>query len=84
MQKMNDYENRIKNVEADLKQTLQIVTEIKMALVGSQQLGIEGIVNQVKRHDKYIEKDKKQKWIISGAVMVLASGIGAFWNKIFG
>jgi len=80
---ISNVETKIKNVEEDMKQTLQIVTEIKMALTGSEQLGIEGIVNQVRRHEDYIEKDKKQKWLLSGAVMILASGIGAFWNKIF-
>lgn len=80
---ISNVETRIKNVEEDMKQTLQIVTEIKMALTGSEHLGIEGIVNQVRRHEDYIEKDKKQKWLLSGTVMILASGIGAFWNKIF-
>jgi len=56
--------NVINIISQDLK-------EIKMAVIGSDQLGIEGIVKKVEKHEQYINIDKKQKWSIAGGTAVI-------------
>jgi len=71
MSELQEIKKRLLAVEEDSKQTLVIVTEIKMGVCGSKQLKIEGLVQKVARHEKYIEGDKKQKWMVVGGVTVL-------------
>jgi len=44
---------------------------------------INGQAIRTDKVEAYIEKDKKQKWMFSGAVAVIASALGIFWAKIF-
>lgn len=77
-QHKDKYEVRLEKLEQQNEQLTQsnqqilnIVTELKLGLVGSKQLEIEGVVQKVKRHDEYIEKDKKQKYKFAGAAGIL-------------
>lgn len=74
----HDEKDRLDKIDKTLDSIQQNVTEIKLVLVGSEQLKTEGIIQKVNEHDKYIEKDKKQKWMIAGALAVLT-----FLAKIF-
>jgi hypothetical protein len=51
---------------------------IKMAIVGNDEFGQEGLVSMVKRHEKYIETDQKFKHKLIGGVAVL----GTVWTLI--
>ena len=79
-------EKRIEDLEVIQNKTLEIVTELKMAICGSEKIGVEGIINKVRKHESYIENDKKQKWMIAGGVIVISFILGllvTLWNKIF-
>tara|TARA_R100001244_G_scaffold35643_2_gene32773 strand:- start:260 stop:511 length:252 start_codon:yes stop_codon:yes gene_type:complete len=54
------------------------VDEIKSAIVGNKRFGQEGIVDVVKRHESYIEKDQKFKQKLVGGAAVL----GTLWTVI--
>lgn len=65
-------EERLKAIESTQQTILDAVTQLKMAVCGSEKLGFEGLVPKVNRHEKYIENDKRQKWMIAGAVGVIS------------
>lgn len=65
-------EQRFKGLEANQQQILDTLTQLKMAVCGSERIGFEGLVPKVNRHEKYIENDKRQKWMIAGAVGVIS------------
>lgn len=44
---------------------------IEFALCGNKEFKIEGMIDKVNRHDKYIRKDEKLKYIIWGGISVL-------------
>ena len=54
------------------------VDEIKVAIIGNDKFGQEGLVSVVKRHEAYIENDRKFKQKLIGAGAVL----GTFWTLI--
>ena len=72
---MSHEENgRLSTIEENQQLILSTVNELKMAVIGSEKIGVEGLVPKVRRHEAYIEVDKKQKWMIAGAI-VLATGV---------
>ncbi len=69
---------------SEARQLYNDVREIKTALLGMPVHKIEGIVDKVERHDKYIQKSKLRAATFTG----IASGIGLgihqlieFFNK---
>ena len=72
-----DESQRLYCIEENQKLILDTVNQLKMAVIGSDQIGVEGLVPKVRRHENYIENDKKQKWMIAGGVVVIA-GIFSF------
>jgi hypothetical protein len=79
-------DSRVKSLENTSQKTLEIVTELKMAICGSDKIGLEGIVKKINRHEKYINQDKELKLKIFGGftIISLLSGlIIKFWEKIF-
>lgn len=69
----------IKIIRADM-------IEIKMAVMGSEKLKINGLIQKVDKHSKYIEADKKFKYGLIGGVSVISFGVGlliALWKKVF-
>lgn len=78
--------DRIEKLEASQNKTLEIVTELKMAICGSEKIGVNGLIKKVNTNSKYIEEDKKRKWMIAGAVTVLSFIAGlliSIWDKLF-
>ena len=67
--------NEIKQTTSDIQITL---TEIKLAFAGSEKIGLKGFAQRVEDAECYIDKDKKQKWMVRGGVIVL----GALWAVI--
>ena len=81
-----EIDKRIEKLEEQSIRTLEIVTELKMAICGSEKIGVNGLIKKVNRNRDYIEKDKKQKWMIAGGVAVISFLFGliiSLWNKIF-
>ena len=67
----------IKVIRADM-------IEIKMAVMGSDKLKVNGLIQKVEKHSKYIETDKKFKYAIYGIAIVIGGVVGKFWNKLVG
>ena len=51
------------------------INEMHLAIVGNEDLGIKGIVDQVQDNTSDINKIKKAGWVATG--VVTSSGIGA-------
>tara|TARA_R110000764_G_scaffold102558_1_gene188080 strand:+ start:1007 stop:1258 length:252 start_codon:yes stop_codon:yes gene_type:complete len=54
------------------------VDEIKGAIIGNKEFGQEGLVNVVKRHEAYIESDRKFKQKLVG----VGATLGTLWTLI--
>ncbi len=54
-----DFEKRISNLEENSEKILEIVTELKVGVCGSEQIGVEGLIKQSRRHEKFIEHCEK-------------------------
>jgi len=79
----NKQYTELKSEIDEIKSTLD---EIKKAIVGNPTFGQEGLVDMVKRHEEYIEQDRKfkQKLIGGGAVLGTIWTIVLKWgDKIF-
>lgn len=77
-------EARMEKVEENNQQILQIVTEIKLGLCGSKQLGVEGVIDKVKKNSEYIERDKRQKYKFAGAAGVIIFALTFLKDWIIG
>jgi hypothetical protein len=66
-------QDQIDDIQRDMK-------EVKEALLGTK-YGQKGIVDRVKCVEEYQSKDKKQKWMVAGAALVLGT-IGKFWKDL--
>lgn len=66
-------QQQLDNIESDLKQ-------VKQALLGNE-YGQKGLVHRVENLECYQQKDKKQKWMIAGAGVVIGFLV-KFWDKI--
>ena len=81
--KLNEEYKKLKDT---VDKVLIIVTELKMGLLGSEKLDFEGVIQKVKRHEKYIQRDKRLKYMIYGGIMVisfLVTLLIKLWDKIF-
>lgn len=76
-------EERLEMIEKSQNTILETVTELKMAICGSEKIGVEGLIMKVRRHENYIESDKKQKWTLAGAASVVASGLAYLFSRFF-
>jgi hypothetical protein len=56
------------------------VNSIHEALIGNEYNG-EGLIDRVKKVEKYQESDKRQKWTIAG-VGITIGFILKFWDKL--
>ena len=78
----------LKNLKDEQQTVISDIKIIKMAICGSDELGVEGmakkvnrhdeclkdssnIIDKVNKHDKYIEADKKQKWMFAGIITAI-------------
>lgn len=82
---MSQTEEKLERIEENQKLVITTLTELKMAVCGSEKIGVEGLVKKVKKHEKYIESDKKRAWIITGGLTVLSFLAGliiSVWDKV--
>ena len=67
-------------MEQQIKDLNDKVDKIYSALVGNDDLKIDGLVDKVDKNTKYIENDKKMKWTAAG----LITAITTFINYLLG
>lgn len=85
-QKLTEHSADIKEIKQTTSDIQITLTEIKLAFAGSEKIGLKGFAQRVEDAECYIDKDKKQKYMIRGGVIVLGLLWGAiklFFNKIF-
>lgn len=70
------YEERLDKMEDTNQRILEMVTELKIGVCGSDQIGVDGIITKVKKVEDYIEKDKRDKYRFAGAVSAISFVIG--------
>ncbi len=58
---MDGLQKNIMHLNKEMEHIKTSLDEIKTAIIGNEKFGQEGLVNMVKRHEDYIEKDKKFK-----------------------
>jgi t-SNARE complex subunit (syntaxin) len=62
-------------MEQQIKDLNDKVDKIYSALVGNDDLKIDGLVDKVDKNTKYIENDKKMKWTAAGIITAVSSFI---------
>jgi len=75
---MDGLQKNIMHLNKEMEHIKTSLDEIKTAIIGNEKFGQEGLVNMVKRHEDYIEKDKKFKNKLLGAGAIL----GTLWTLI--
>ena len=75
---MDELKQNIDHLNKEIEHIKSSLDEIKTAIIGNEKFGQEGLVNMVKRHEVYIEKDKKFKNKLLGAGAIL----GTLWTII--
>jgi len=75
----------LKEIKSELKDFRQDFNELKMGVVGSKQLGVNGLVQKVAKNTTYIEKDKKFKYGFMGIVgfVTIVGGLLLAFFKLF-
>ncbi len=67
-----------KELKSEIEEIKSSLEEIKKAIIGNPTFGQEGLVDMVKRHENYIERDKRFKHKLIGGTVVL----GTLWTAI--
>ena len=83
---MDALKKNIDHLNKEIEHIKASIDEIKIAIIGNEKFGQEGLVNMVRRHEEYIEKDKrfKNKLIGAGAILgTIWTIILKFGDKIF-
>lgn len=62
-------------MEEQIKELNDKVDKIYSALVGNDDLKIDGLVDKVDKNSKYIENDKKMKWTAAGLITAFTTFI---------
>jgi hypothetical protein len=81
------FENHSKQneeIKASILDLTATITEIKMAVIGSDRLKIKGALQKIQDHDDYILLDKKLKWMIAGAwalIVFIFTGVLVYFKK---
>ena len=81
-----ELKKEIEDLREDVKKQGECIQKIYNAVVGDEKFGQEGLVTMIKKHDKWIEKQKFMWAKIYGGIAV-GSAIGTliikFWDKLF-
>ena len=75
---MDELYKNIDHLNKEIEHIKISIDEIKTAIIGNEKFGQEGLVNMVKRHEVYIEQDKRFKNKLLGAGAIL----GTIWTLI--
>ena len=84
--KEEEIKQEIRNLQDNMMSVMEKMDRLSKAIVGDEEFGQEGLVKLVKKHERYIEKQKFLYAKIYGAIAV--GGIAwtlvlKFWDKIF-
>ncbi len=84
--KEEEIKQEIKTLQDNMMSVMEKMDRLSKAIVGDEEFGQEGLVKLVKKHERYIEKQKFLYAKIYGAIAV--GGIAwtlvlKFWDKIF-
>lgn len=69
--KLENNHDRLMKVEQTNERILTLVTELKIGVCGSEQVGVDGIIQKVRKHEAYIESDKRDKYRFAGAISAI-------------
>lgn len=81
-----EIKQEIKSLQDNMMSVMEKMDRLSKAIVGDEEFGQEGLVKLVKKHERYIEKQKFLYAKIYGAIAV--GGIAwtlilKFWDKLF-
>jgi hypothetical protein len=81
-----EIKQEIKTLQDNMMSVMEKMDRLSKAIVGDEEFGQEGLVKLVKKHERYIEKQKFLYAKIYGAIAV--GGIAwtlvlKFWDKLF-
>ena len=62
-------------MEQQIKDLNDKIDKMYLAIVGDEELGVDGLADKVKKNEKYIEADKKMKWTAAGVITAASSFI---------
>jgi hypothetical protein len=79
MADLDKIEKLLLELKEEQHEQSKVLAEMHFAIFGNEKAGIKGIASKVVSHEKYIEKDKRFKWVVSG---VLMGGNIGFWAWI--
>ena len=81
-----ELKNEIEDLKRCVKSQEETLKKILNAIVGDKEFGQEGIVEMVRKHDKWIQSQKVMWAKIWGGIAVgttLGTFLIKFWDKIF-
>jgi hypothetical protein len=84
--KEEEIKQKIENLQENMISVMEKMDRLSKAIVGDEEYGQEGIVKLVKRHERYIEKQKFLYAKIYGAIAVGGVAwtlIMKFWDRLF-
>jgi len=62
-------------MEQQIKDLNDKIDKMYLAIVGDEELGVDGLADKVKKNSDYIEQDKKMKWTAAGVITAASSFI---------
>lgn len=62
-------------MEQQIKDLNDKIDKMYLAIVGDEDLGVDGLADKVKKNSDYIESDKKMKWTAAGVITAASSFI---------
>jgi hypothetical protein len=80
--------NVVGQVSTDVNDLKNELTGLRLAIGGSDKIGLKGFAKRMEEVEEYVVKDKKQKNIVYGVFITLSFLFGGLlkfvWDKIFG
>lgn len=71
----------LRDIQSTVKKLAERSAKVDIVVFGDDESKIEGLVDKVERHRKYISMDKRLKWIGAGSLVAGGTGMG-FWESI--
>lgn len=72
--------DELKNIQIKVNSLSDKIDDIHKALVGDDYDKEKGVVPRLKKVEKYIEVDKKVKWVGGGFAIAIGGGLKSMWD----
>ncbi len=72
--------DELKNIQSKVNSLSDKIDDIHKALVGDDYDKEKGVVPRLKKVEKYIEVDKKVKWVGGGFAIAIGGGLKSMWD----